>query len=363
MKICFMNLTKAWGGGEKWHLDHACAFREQGHDVFIIAHKKGEFLRRANAIGLCCYPLTGGNLSFLNPLKAYRLFCFFRRNRPEVLVMNFSKDIKMAAPMARLAGIPSIVYRRGSAIPVRNSFLNRFLFKRCLTHILANSEATKKTILQNNPDLFPANKIKVIYNGIATSDYTHKDRHTLPVIGNLGRLVHQKGQDLLIDMVHTLKERGVQLSVLIGGDGVLMKPYQEKVSELGLNENITFTGHVTDTIAFMNEIDIFVLPSRWEGFGYVLAEAMSAGKPIVAFDISSNPELVENGVNGFLVPWNDQEAFIHALLELINNPDLCDRMGKNGQRIARERFDFEKNKQQVVEYLTQTLQTNDQHRF
>jgi glycosyltransferase involved in cell wall biosynthesis len=82
---------------------------------------------------------------------------------------------------------------------------------------------------------------------------------------------------------------------------------------------------------------------------------MLAGKPIVAFNVSSNPELVENGVNGILVPWCETEAFEIALVELINNPDLRDKMGENGRKIVRDRFDFNKNKNQTIEYLTQTL--------
>ena len=72
----------------------------------------------------------------------------------------------------------------------------------------------------------------------------------------------------------------------------------------------------------MDSIDIFLLTSRWEGFGFVLAEAMAAAKPIVAFDISSNPELVSHGVNGYLAEPFDTGKFTYYLTELINNPNL-----------------------------------------
>lgn len=358
MRICFMNTTSAWGGGEKWHLDHARAFREEGHEVFIIAQKEGEFLQRAKQEGFSVFSVRNLNLSFLNPVKLIQLFWYFKRRQIDILVMNFSKDLKIGAPMARLAGVSSIVYRRGSSIPIKNRILNRFLFGKCLTHILANSEATKKTILQHNPNLFPADKIKVIYNGIDCSTVVEEpslSQHARSVIGNLGRLVHQKGQDLLINMVEGLKSGGQDVSVVIGGDGELMATYREMIDKKGLSDTITLAGHITDTTTFLREIDIFVLPSRWEGFGYVLAEAMLAGKPIVAFNVSSNPELVINGVNGILVSWCDTKAFENAIVELVNNPDLRDKMGKNGRQMVCERFDFDKNKRQVIEYLTQSL--------
>lgn len=357
MRICFMNTTFVWGGGEKWHLDHACAFREHGDEVFIIAREKSAFLRQAEAAGFSCHVVRIGNLSFLNPLRLVQFFRFFSKNRIDILVMNLSKDLKIGAPSARLAKVPTIVYRRGSAIPVKNTLLNRFLYSNCITHILANSEATKKTLLQHNPNLFPSERIKVIYNGITCSPTLKKrsSPHESVVIGSMGRLVYQKGQDLLINMAARLKTLGITSTLFIGGDGKLKTAYQQLIDQMGLNDTVTLRGHVSDTASFYDEIDIFAFPSRWEGFGYALAEAMLAGKPIVAFNISSNPELVENGVNGILVPWCDTQAFENALVELINKPDLRDKMGENGRRMVQDRFDLEKNKKKVIEFLTQTL--------
>jgi glycosyltransferase involved in cell wall biosynthesis len=352
--LCFMNLAKPWGGGEKWHLDHALALLEQQHSLTLIAHKKGELLAKAQKAGVPVFPFTSGNLGFLNPFKAWSLYRFFKKQHIDVLVMNFSKDLKLAAPMAKLAGVPAIVYRRGSAIPIKNTLLNRYLFGHCVTHILANSEATKKTILQHNPHLFPSEKIKVIYNGITPSEETKvaKSPTNPPVIGNLGRLVHQKGQDILLDAVTELKQRGIDCRVRIGGDGKLMDMLQQYAQTKGVADRVEFVGYVHDSSAFMRDIDIFVLPSRWEGFGYVLAEAMLARKPIVAFDISSNPELITTGLNGFLVPWGDIKAFSQAIATLIEQPELSRQLGEAGYALARQRFDFETNKQQVIEFLT-----------
>ncbi|MDP4277276.1 MAG: glycosyltransferase family 4 protein [Bacteroidota bacterium] len=351
-----MNLAKTWGGGEKWHLDHALALRDEGHDVHVIADRKGEFLIRAQKSGLSCYPFSAGNLGFLNPFKTNAIYRFFKVNGFDVLVMNFSKDLKLAAPMARLAGIPAIVYRRGSAIPIKNTLINRFLYGHCLTHMLANSEATKRTILQNNPNLFPADKIKVIYNGIAIHDLsTEETQSEIPVIGNLGRLVYQKGQDILIDIAKILRDRDIRCLFRIGGEGALMNELQQKVQANGLTQMVEFTGLVNDPEAFMKGIDIFALTSRWEGFGYVLAEAMLAGKPLVAFKVSSNAELVFPNENGFLVDWDDKDAFADAIIRLIRQPSLRKRMGENGYSLVCDRFDFEKNKKQVTAFLTQTV--------
>ncbi len=353
MKICFFNCAHVWGGGEKWHLDHALAFRQEGHETVIVSNKNSELLKRACASDIRTKNYSISNLSFLNPFKIYSLYSFFKKEKFDVIVMNFSKDLKIAAPAAKLAGIPKIVYRRGSAIPIKNSFLNRFLFGKCLTDVLANSEATKNTVLENNPDLFPREKIKVIYNGINTHvPETGKVENKIPVVGTLGRLVPQKGMDILLDITSILKKRQVACKIKIGGDGVLMKELQEKVKEKDLSGYVDFAGFIDNPYQFINQLDIFVLTSRWEGFGYVLAEAMLLKKPLVAFDISSNPELVFDKVNGALIPFEDKEAFADAIQELIVQPSRREELGNNGFNIVQEKFSFEKNKKLVIEYLT-----------
>ncbi|MBK9107229.1 MAG: glycosyltransferase [Saprospiraceae bacterium] len=88
----------------------------------------------------------------------------------------------------------------------------------------------------------------------------------------------------------------------------------------------------------MREIDIFVLSSEWEGFGYVLVEAMMQQKPVIAFDLSSNPEIIQSGDTGYLIPFPDYRAFADQLEELILNPDLRKQMGLAGKKRALENF-------------------------
>jgi len=167
MKVCFFNCAKVWGGGEKWLLNHAQALQNEGHEIVLISNKNSELYSRAVSVGLRTIALKIGNLSFLNPWKLHVLFYLFRREHFDILVMTFSKDLKIAAPLARLAGIPKIIYRPGGSIPIKNTCFNRFILSKCLTGNVANSETTKRTILQNNPDLFTNEKIEDIYNGIA----------------------------------------------------------------------------------------------------------------------------------------------------------------------------------------------------
>lgn len=353
MKICFFNSAKVWGGGEKWHLENAVALAETGNEVVVVSNKESELLKRAKEKGLVTKSFKISNLSFFNPLKRQHILNFFNHEKFNVLIMNFSKDLKIAAPMAKKAGINRIIYRRGSAIPIRDTSINRYLYSKCITDILANSEATKKTINQINPNLFPENRIKVIYNGIKISENKNleKTNNPIPVIGNLGRLVHQKGQDILIDIANRLKHESVKCKFIIGGDGPLSEKLKEKVDKLGLSNYVFFEGFVTDPIKFLNKTDIFILTSRWEGFGYVLAEAMSVKKPIVAFKVDSVAELIKNNFNGYAIPYKDERAFADAIKKLIESPVLREKMGTNGYEYANKNFNFDDTKQKVINYI------------
>jgi glycosyltransferase involved in cell wall biosynthesis len=349
--IVFMNTVKTWGGGEKWHLDHACYLASQGDSVLLVCQAHSALYHHAIEKGLDVLPLHSGNLSWMNPFLRWKLYQLFRNRRPKALILNAPNDLKLGAPVAKKAGIERIVYRRGSAVPIRNTRLNRFLFQHCLTDVLANSEATKQTILQHNQSLFPEERIRVMYNGLTTGSEPVCEAHSLPVIGNLGRMVFQKRQDLLIRIAEILQTRGVRCRFLIGGDGPLMESLREQVKKAQLEDLVAFTGEVTDTEAFYRQIDVFALTSQWEGFGYVLAEAMLAGKPLVGFRISSNPELIRDGLNGVLVEKDDLEGFADALQQLVENPDQRHTFGVYGRQFACAHFDFTQNAEQLRRFL------------
>jgi glycosyltransferase involved in cell wall biosynthesis len=358
LKICFFNSVKTWGGGEKWHFDMAVNLHEQKFNICFASNKQSELAKRLTETTIPLRTFTIGNLSFLNIFKLIALRKYFRKEEISVLVMNLPSDIKAAGIAAKWAGVNRIIYRRGSAVPIKNSILNRFLFRNVLTDVIANSEATKNTILERNKHLFPIEKIRVIYNGLDFSANENSLVHKFYtpssgelVIGNVGRMVFQKGHEYLLDVAVRLKSEGIKFKLLLGGSGPLEEEVRAKAQRLNLDECIIFLGFIEDVRSFMHSIDIFLLSSRWEGFGFVLAEAMSASKPIVAFDISSNPELVKHGVNGFLAEPFDTVEFTNYLITLIKNQKLRDDFGKRGFEIVHEKFSFERVVKEFVEMV------------
>jgi len=356
--ICFFNSTPAWGGGEKWHFEFSNSFYRNGHPVLIFTNHEGELRRRVLETGIPSYGISVANLSFLNPVKIFKLARILKKEGVGLIVMNLSIDMKFAGPAAKLAGVKRIIYRRGSAIPIRNNFVNRILLRKVVSEIIANSHETKRTILRNNPNLIDLSKIKVIYNGMDFGQFEsdiknpcYKAEQGEVILGNAGRLVKQKAQKYLVDLAVELKKRKVKFKILIAGDGRLEEQLKEYARVSGVEDVIVFLGFVEDMKSFTDSIDIFVLTSLWEGFGYVLVEAMANAKPIVAFDISSNPEVVDDGKNGFLIPPFDMELFADRAMQLMTDMKLRKQFGRNARESAYARFNYERAFAEVEEFL------------
>jgi len=355
--ICFFNSAKSWGGGEKWHYDIAIRLHEKGYKVIVITNNKSELYLRLKEADIKTYSIKISNYSFLNPFKIRKVSSILKKENVSTIIINLPSDLKVAGPASKKARVKKTIYRRGSAIPIKNKISNRIIFKNYIDEIIANSEATKKTILSNNSKLFDINKIKVIYNGLILEEKSeqikpihHKVKDEL-IIGNAGRFVKQKNHSFLVHLAKQLKDEGVNFKILLAGSGKLQSETEALCNELGVEDKIIFKGFIEDIRTFMQSIDVYVLPSLWEGFGYVLAEAMSCKKPVVAFNISSNPEIIADKETGFLVEENNLDDFAEKIKLLAKNPELRKEMGIKGEKRVQKLFTIER----VVEEVEKTI--------
>lgn len=357
--ICFFNTNKDWGGGEKWHHDVALRMHAEGYSVVAIADENSALYRRIKPTGIPLYQVQVSNWSFLNPRKITRLSGLFRQLGITTIVLNLSADVKTAGIAARRAGIQRIIYRRGSAIPVRNTFLNRYLFRRVITDILVNSEETRRTILQNNRRFIKESSIRLIYNGLKVDEleaqpgqppYTRGSGELL--LGNLGRMVEQKAQHYLIDLLARLRAEGYPAKLIIGGEGPLRGALEKKARQLQVHPYVMAPGFIYDVKGFMQSLDVFVLSSLWEGFGYVLAEAMYFSTPVVAFQLSSNPEIVQPGITGLLADFDKPDDLYQQVKQLLDSEATRKQMGQAGRQRVLKYFHFDKNMQELKTYLT-----------
>ena len=119
----------AWGGGEKWHYDMASYLTSQGISALFICKKNSALHKKLKISDIPFYLINISNTSFFNPFKLFKLRKIFQNNDIDTIILNLSQDLKSGGISAKLANVNRIIYRRGSAIPVRNTFLNKLIFK------------------------------------------------------------------------------------------------------------------------------------------------------------------------------------------------------------------------------------------
>ncbi|MEQ5814953.1 glycosyltransferase [Marinobacter sp. NFXS11] len=223
--------------------------------------------------------------------------------------------------------------------------------------IIAISGATREAL--SRYEFIPKAKIEVIYNGIDSlerdEEQVSKIRTDLgisakaPVLGTVSRLDRVKNQRLMIDAFAKLLETYPAAVLLMVGDGPERSALEKRVAALNIAESVRFTGFINRPAQYLGLMNVFLLSSFTEGTSMTLLEAMSLGIPAVATHVGGNPEIVVDGQTGFLTQNNNKEAFLSAMLRLLEDPGLwraCSRMSK-------ERFNEHYSISQMTnQYLT-----------
>lgn len=358
-KICFFNSSNFWGGGEKLHLENAKAFHNKGYNVTIAAHRGSELWNRAKNEGFETFAVQVGSISFLNIFKLLQIKSYFQKEGIDTVIFTTSQDLKTASIAAHRAKCKKVVYLRGLATPIKSSIINRFCMNTACTHLIANSQETKRTMLQHLGKHIATDKIAVIYHGI-DEKLLNVDGPLLPeiegkangiILGNAGRLTEQKGQKNLIQLAINLKAKGIEFTLFIAGTGELYDELLSLIRENNLFNEVILLGFVSDMEAFMSGIDIFVLTSSWEGFGFVIVEAMAKGKPVIAYDITSNPEIVSDGKTGLLAKHSDVHDLTAQTMKLVTNSALRSEMGEAAKQRVKDHFLIDQRITELEVYL------------
>lgn len=207
-------------------------------------------------------------------------------------------------------------------------------------------------------------KIIIMHNFVdtdlfAAEEKTEKIRKELGidkdnlVVGFLGRLDWRKGLRTIVDAAEGLK--GVKF--LIIGDGDAREELIDEIRRKGIEEDFILTGLRKDVPALMKAMDIFVFPTTapYESFGIVVIEAMAAGLPVIASDIGPLREIINNGVDGLLIPAKDGDALRSAIERLIKNKDLMKKLAETATKTVRNRFSLKKRIKEIEEVYEKVL--------
>jgi len=223
-------------------------------------------------------------------------------------------------------------------------------------YVIVPSEYLKRVVRQWG---ITEKKIKVIYSALYPLDVKHtrqqlheEFKYPYPTITSAGRLVPWKGFAALIDVIATLRYQFPQIVLIIVGDGKDKRWLENKVADLKLSQHVWFTGSISKEAlgATIKAADAFVLNTAYEGLSHQILEVMDLGTPIVTTKVGGNPELITDGVNGILVPFNDTEALTEAITRILNHPESRERMTQSARARSKE-FVKEKMIKEIVSLL------------
>jgi glycosyltransferase involved in cell wall biosynthesis len=271
----------------------------------------------------------------------------------EILCCNGYKANLLGRIAARRARIPVVAVSRGwtrETWKVRLYEAVDRLHLRWMDRIVCVSEGQGVKVRRLG---VPANRVNVIRNAIRADRFDNSEpdcRERLldyfidppkRLVGAVGRLSPEKGFSVLIDAARELAEHDPKIGFIVFGDGAMRRDLLHRIAVAGLMGRFILAGFRNDLDSLLPGLDALALPSFTEGLPNVVLEALAAGVPVVASSVGGTPEVVDDGINGYLVPPGNPEELARRLDDLLASEERRRAMGRRGRQKVCEEFTFE----------------------
>ena len=322
--------------------------REIGHRTALVAHPDGVLLRRMRE-GLDVVPLAPR--SDIDLGAAWRLSRVLKQLAPDIIHAHDPHGVSMAATalsMAAPAPKPALVAARRAEYRIAMNSFSRWKYSQ-VDCFIASCAAVRDRLVA---DGIPRAKTSIVNEGVdvgriarlPTAD-VHGEfflPHGAPVVGTVAALVPDKGLQHLVDAASLVIHDVPDARFVIVGDGELRDSLERHIRERRLERHVFLAGYRDDALELTKGFDLFAMSSLHEGMCTPLVDAMAASKAAVCTEAGGIPEVVVDGVTGFLVPRRDSRAMAARLIELLKDEGLRRRMGEAALARAREAFTVER---------------------
>ena len=346
MLLVLDQIPKSLGGGERIVLRLAALLPQYGYRVSILcfsAHPESAALQSPPCpIYLLPLKRTYDLTAFRAALDLRR---FIQQNRIQIVQTFFESSDLWAGGITKAMSSAKLIWSRRDMgiLRARKHSIAYLLLANAPDAVFTVSEQVRRHCI--DVDGVDPNRVQTIYSGLNLSGWREIDRPTKTsgnlIVTTVGNIRRVKGHDLFIRAAASIAPQFPGVRFTIAGD-VLEPDYfielQQLIRDLNLSDRFHFTGGVTNLREHLATSDIFVLPSRSEGFSNAIIEAMAASLPVVATNVGGNAEAVIDGVNGFIIPLEDPAALSAAVSRLISKPSLAKAMGKAGRSLVEEKF-------------------------
>ncbi len=360
------------GGAERALLSLVKKLSSGKYDV-MVAYLKGEgrLAEHFRDAGIKVFDLKMRNRMALGAV--IRLYRLLKREKVRVLHTHLIQADICGFLAGKMAGVPVIIstkhnpdeFRKRRSIPVwlDGIFANRS------DRIIAVSNAVRDFLIKW--ERISEDKFTVIHNGIDMEDFNFREftsatditakkeelgiDSSSQVVGTVRRLDEQKGHKFFLEAIPEILKKVHGVKFLIVGDGPLQNKLEKLSEKLKISENVIFTGIRRDIPEILAIMDVFVLPSIFEGFGIVLLEAMAMKKAIVASRIGGIPEIVDDGLTGILIEPANPSEIANSIITLLKNPEKAKQMGDAGSKKVEKIFTADVMAKQIEDVYDSAL--------
>jgi len=349
IKILFLITDSHFGGAEKVVYE---LIKNLDREVFLpelmVLKRKGEMARKVENLGIKVSCLDLGervNFKYLFklPFGALKLWRKFKQEKIDILHCHLFQANILGSFLGKLAKIPVIICTSHSFETRWWRKLLNALAGRLTDNWVAISFSLKRHLEQEN--YLSTNKLTVIKNGIELRKESKEEKIPeqlgklkKPIIGTIARLHPVKNLDLLIKAFKEVLKSFPESHLVIIGEGSEKTKLKNLVRNLKLEEKVLMPGFQPQPEKWLKWFDIFVLPSFWEGIPVSLLEAMGYAKPVIVSDIEAFREVIISGKNGLIFPVRDVQGLARAMIEVLKNPSLAEKMGKEAQKTIEQEY-------------------------
>ncbi len=373
MRVLFVEHKTVWGGGQVALcslLDAALAHPEAGIEPLLVCPPDAALLPRARTWPVPVHVLNLGRIQksphpwmwawnlYERLLPTLALVRLVRRAHVDVVFANGAYSFLASVGAAKLTRTPILWSEHNTTLP-RGAILSGMI--RAADQIMVVADVIRQQFIE----LVPAasRKVTTVYNGVEVERYRASQLRAdqvraslglVPnalVVGTVGRLSPEKGQELLLQAASLIRNRVPNVQFLCIGEGPSRSALESQARVLDLNSNIVFTGFRDKVPELLQGIDIFVLPSRAEAFPLALLEAMAAGKPVVAADVGGVREAVVEGETGYLCEPGDVQRMAARIVSLLGNAELRAQMGACGRARVAAEFTLDRTWQKTLDVI------------
>jgi glycosyltransferase involved in cell wall biosynthesis len=356
IKSLHIDSARTWRGGQSQVLQLVTGLEELGHPAVLVAHEGGELKRRASE-GLRFFGFSPR--SEFDISAAWRIGKILKDVQPDVVHAHDPMGVALAAMALQmttgLAKDPLFVAARRVDFHLKRHAFSKWKYRQIDLFIAASNLIAK--MLES--DGIPADRIRTVHDGVSTGVIDKQPLvdahaafglpHGAPIVGNVAALAAHKGQKHLVAAAAKVVRTLPDVRFLIIGEGELREPLARQIKQLGLERHVHLTGFRTDVIGLQKSFDVFAMSSVTEGLGSAMLDAMACGTAIVATRAGGIPEAITDDVHGLLVPPGDSGALATALIRVLKEPDLRQRLAKAARARVTDEFSVDLMVRRTVE--------------